>query len=54
MHAALQLRRDACYRQLALAILGPDAPTDTASLVVALRAHARNFRPEQAYLPQAA
>jgi hypothetical protein len=42
----MQLRRDACYRQLALAILGPDAPSDTAGLLVALRAHARKFRPE--------
>ena len=53
IHAALQLRRDACYRRLALAILGPDAPTDTAELVQALRLHARRLRPERS-LPRAA
>lgn len=45
IHAALQLRRDACYRQLALAILGPEAPEDTAQLVEALAAHAQKLRP---------
>jgi hypothetical protein len=54
MHAAMQLRRDACYRQLALAILGPDAPEDTAQLVEALAAHAQKIRPRQRSLPLAA
>jgi hypothetical protein len=54
MHAALQLRRDACYRQLALAILGPEAPEDTAKLVEALAAHARTLRPAPSSLPKAA
>ena len=54
IHAALQLRRDACYRQLALSILGPEAPDDTAKLVDALAAHARTLRPAPSSLPKAA
>jgi hypothetical protein len=54
LHAALQLRRDAAYRLLAQTILGPGAPTDTAELVEALRAHARHLRPEGSSLAQAA
>ena len=54
IHAALQLRRDACYRQLALAILGPDAPDNAAELVEALAAHASKLRPAQQWLPRAA
>ena len=39
-HRTLQARRDACYRHLALAILGPDAPGGAAALACALSARA--------------
>ena len=54
IHAALQLRRDAAYQQLARTILGPDAPTDTAELVQALQAYARKLRAARTSLPRAA
>ena len=53
LHAAFQARRDACYMQLARAILGPDAPTDTEEVVEALQIHAQKLRPQHS-LPQAA
>jgi hypothetical protein len=54
-HRQLQANRDECYRQLAQAILGPDAPEDTASLARALAEHAKLFKPaDQQRLPHAA
>ena len=50
LHATLQAQRDACYRQLAQTILGPNAPTSSAALAHALADHARSF----AKLPKAA
>ena len=35
--ASIQRERNAAYRQLALAILGPSAPSNTAALVEALQ-----------------
>jgi hypothetical protein len=37
---SLEERRHACYRQLAQAILGPDAPQEDADLARALAEHA--------------
>ena len=37
----IDARRHECYRQLALAILGPEAPADDRGLVRALAEHAR-------------
>ena len=40
----LEARRHECYRQLARAILGPDAPREDAPLALALAEHARRVR----------
>jgi hypothetical protein len=40
LHAQLAARRHECYRQLARAILGPEAPHSDAELVRALADHA--------------
>ena len=42
--ALLQARRDARYRELARAILGPSAPTSPVALAQALAAHAEQLR----------
>jgi hypothetical protein len=42
--ALLQARRDARYRELARAILGPDAPTTPGALAAALAAHAERLK----------
>jgi hypothetical protein len=40
MHAELAARRHECYRQLAKAILGPEAPREDMALARALADHA--------------
>ena len=45
LHWQLQAKRDECYRQLAQAILGPQAPEDDATLAQALAEHAKLFKP---------
>jgi hypothetical protein len=40
LHAELAARRHECYRQLALAILGPEAPREDLALARALAEHA--------------
>jgi hypothetical protein len=43
VHSTLEARRHECYRQLALAILGPAAPREDLALARALAEHARRL-----------
>ena len=45
LHAELAARRHECYRQLALAILGPEAPREDVALARALAEHAAQLKP---------
>jgi hypothetical protein len=47
VHRQIELRRDACYRQLARAILGPSAPAEPKALAEALAEHAKLIRSVQ-------